>query len=56
LNLVLQQYRQGGADVIRLSQAQLDYVNAQVERMRAFHDAKIGLADYRRAVGEALWR
>ncbi|HVE11896.1 MAG TPA: TolC family protein [Elusimicrobiota bacterium] len=56
LELVTEQYRQGSADVIRLSQAQLDHVTAQVERMRALHDADVSRAQYRKAVGEPLWR
>lgn len=55
LDLVKEQYDQGSADVIRLSQALIDYVNAQVERVRAFHDASINRAQYRRAIGERIW-
>jgi outer membrane protein TolC len=55
LDIVLEQYSQGSADVIRLSQARLDYVNSQVQRMRAFYDASINRAEYRRAAGERLW-
>lgn len=56
LDLVKQEYSEGSADVIRLSQAQSDYVNAQVERMQALHDVKINTARWKRAVGEPIWR
>lgn len=56
LDLVYEQYEQGSADVIRLSQAQLDYVNARTERMRAFHDASLGRASYLQSIGEPIWR
>lgn len=56
LDLVYEQYEQGSADVIRLSQAQLDYVNARTERMRAFHDASLGRAAYLQSIGEPIWR
>lgn len=55
LEIVYAEYSQGSADVIRVSQAQLDFVNAQTERMRAFHDANIDYAEYRRAIGVPLW-
>lgn len=55
LEIVQEQYSQGSADVIRLSQAQTDYVNAQKERMQAFHDANINRARYQRAIGEPIW-
>lgn len=56
LELVKEEYSQGSADVIRLSQAQSDYVGAQAERLQAIHDAKINWARWQRAIGEPLWR
>lgn len=56
LELVKQEYSEGSADVLRLSQAQSDFVNAQVERMQALHDVKINTARWKRAVGEPIWR
>ena len=56
LELVKEEYSQGSADVIRLSQAQSDYVGAQAERLQAIHDAKINWARWQRATGEPLWR
>lgn len=56
LELVRTEYSEGSADVIRLSQAQTDFVNAQVERMQALHDLKINTARWKRAIGEPIWR
>lgn len=56
LDIVKEQYSQGSADVIRLSEALRDYVNAQTERMRAFNDTNISHAEYRVAIGEPIWR
>jgi outer membrane protein TolC len=55
LDLVREQYSQGSADVIRLSQALVDHVRAQSRLMQAYHDANINLAEYRRAIGEPIW-
>lgn len=55
LALVTQQYRQGSADVIRLSQARQDYLQARVERVRFLHGANLRWLEYRRATGENLW-
>lgn len=55
LELVTEQYKQGSADVIRLAQAQLDYLQARTERSQADHDAGLSLLSYRRAIGERLW-
>lgn len=52
LELVSAQYRQGAADVIRLAQAQLDYLQARTERSQAAHDAALSRLEYRRAIGE----
>lgn len=54
LGLVSDQYQQGRADVIRLGQAQLDYLEAQVQRAQAMHDAHAAAAEYRFAAGEPL--
>ncbi|MBI3300286.1 MAG: TolC family protein [Elusimicrobia bacterium] len=56
LELVSEEYSQGSADVIRLSQAQTDYVSAQAERLQALHDAKIDAAGWELAIGEPIWR
>lgn len=55
LDLVSEEYSQGSADVIRLSEAQSDYVNAQAERLQALHDAKINTARWKLAIGEPIW-
>ncbi len=52
LELVTEQYKQGSADVIRLAQAQLDYLQARTERSQAAHDAAVSRLEYRRAIGE----
>lgn len=52
LELVGEQYKQGSADVIRLAQAQLDYLQARTERSQAAHDAAVSRLEYRRAIGE----
>lgn len=51
LELVTEQYRQGSSDVIRLAQAQLDYLQARTERGQAAHDAALSRLEYRRAIG-----
>lgn len=51
LELVTEQYRQGSSDVIRLAQAQLDYLQARTERSQAAHDAALSRLEYRRAIG-----
>ncbi|MFH1723604.1 MAG: TolC family protein [Elusimicrobiota bacterium] len=56
LEIVKEQYSQGSADVIRLSEAQSDHVNAQVERVQAFHDTNLNYARYLVAIGEPIWR
>ncbi len=55
LGIVTEQYRQGSADVIRLAQAQLDLLNARVERAQALNDTFINRAAYRLAVGDPVW-
>jgi len=55
LDLVRRQYQQGGADAIRMNQAQNDYLSARVERALSLHDIFIDRARYKRAVGEPLW-
>lgn len=55
LDLVLDQYKTGSADVIRLAQAQTDLLDAQVERTGDLHEILIGRARYRRAAGVPLW-
>jgi outer membrane protein TolC len=52
--LVNEQYRQNSADVIRLAQAQLDYLNARTERARALFGALLSRYQYRLAAGEPL--
>ena len=54
LDLVTEQYQQGRADVIRLSQAQLDNMEAQVERAQALYDSLVSQAAYRLATGEPM--
>ncbi|MFH2203729.1 MAG: TolC family protein [Elusimicrobiota bacterium] len=54
--IVAEQYSQGSADVIRLSQALLDHVRAQRERMLAYNDTNISRAEYRKAIGQPIWR
>ncbi len=56
LDIGREEYSQGSADVIRLSQAQSDFVNAQAERLTALHDAKINTVRWKRAIGEPIWR
>ncbi|PCI38008.1 MAG: hypothetical protein COB53_05375 [Elusimicrobia bacterium] len=56
LELIKEQYEGGSVDVIRLSQVQIDYVNAQIERLDAFRDVHINRAAYRRVIGEPIWR
>lgn len=55
LALVKDQYRQGSADAIRLAQAQIDFLNSQVERTQALHDIHTSRAQYKFAIGEPLW-
>jgi hypothetical protein len=40
--------------VIRLAQAQLDFLESQVQRAQAMHDAHVAAAEYRFAAGEPL--
>lgn len=54
--LVNEQYRQNSADVIRLAQAQLDYLNARTEKARALFGALLSRYQYRLAIGEPLWK
>ena len=56
LQLVNQQYRSGSADVIRLGEAQLDFLNARVERAQALRDARVARAQYLLATGAPLWK
>ncbi|HBL15456.1 MAG: hypothetical protein A2X36_13020 [Elusimicrobia bacterium GWA2_69_24] len=56
LEIVQEQYSQGSADVIRLSQAQADYFNAQQERVQSFHDANVNWARWQVAIGVPIWR
>ena len=56
LELITEQYERGSVDVIRLSQVQIDFVNAQIERLDAFRDVNINHAAYRRVIGESIWR
>lgn len=55
LDIVLQQYREGSADVIRLSQARLDYLQAQTDRLTFLHDTQLNWLLYRQAMGEPIW-
>ncbi len=55
LDLVKEQYRQGSADVIRLSEAQLDHLNARVSSARTLHNIFTNRAAYTLATGEFLW-
>ncbi|MDE2237501.1 MAG: TolC family protein [Elusimicrobia bacterium] len=55
LDLVSEQYREGAADAIRMSQAQSDFLDAQVSLAQARHDIFIERARYTRAVGDRLW-
>jgi outer membrane protein TolC len=55
LALVTDQYRQSAADAIRLAQAQLDDLNARIERTEALNDIFINRARYKLAVGDPLW-
>ena len=56
LELVNEQYKQGSADVIRLAQAQLDHLQARVERAQALFGALLSRAQYHLAIGEPLWK
>lgn len=56
MELIQEEYREGSTEIIRLSQAQTDFVNAQVESAQALHDVKINTARWKRAVGEPIWR
>ncbi|MBI3554381.1 MAG: TolC family protein [Elusimicrobia bacterium] len=55
LDIVLEQYRQGSADVIRLAQARADYLQAQTERLTLLHDTQLRWLQFRQATGEPLW-
>ncbi|MBI4386212.1 MAG: TolC family protein [Elusimicrobia bacterium] len=56
LRLVNEQYRQGSADAIRLAQAQLDYLEARVQKSRALRDIFMLRLEYKVATGEPLWQ
>ncbi|MBI5242883.1 MAG: TolC family protein [Elusimicrobia bacterium] len=56
LELVNEQYKQGSADVIRLAQAQLDYLTSRTRRAQALFCALVSRFQYRLAIGEPLWR
>ncbi|MDD5658062.1 MAG: TolC family protein [Elusimicrobia bacterium] len=56
LELVNEQYKQGSADVIRLAQAQLDYLQARTEKSQALFGAFTSRFQYRLAIGEPLWK
>ena len=56
LDLVSSQYQQGSADAIRMNQAQGDYLDARVQSVLTLHDIFIDRAQYKRAVGDPLWR
>jgi outer membrane protein len=55
LDIVLEQYREGSADVIRLSQARADYLQAQTDRLTFLHDTQLNWLQYRQAMGEPIW-
>ncbi|MBI5211128.1 MAG: TolC family protein [Elusimicrobia bacterium] len=55
LGIVNERYKQGSADVITLAQAQLDFLNARVERAQALNEAFINRALYRLAAGDPPW-
>jgi outer membrane protein TolC len=54
--LVNEQYKQNSADVIRLAQAQLDYLTARTERAQALFGALVSRYQYRLAIGEPIWK
>lgn len=54
-DLVQEQYRQGIADSVKLSQAQSDYLTAQNSYVTALVQAALADAAYRRALGYSLW-
>ena len=56
LDLVNEQYKQGSADVIRLAQAQLDYLQSRTERAQALFGAFVSRFQYRLAIGDPLWK
>ncbi len=55
LDIVYELYREGSADVIRLSQARLDYLQAQTDRLTFLHDTQLNWLLYRQAIGEPIW-
>jgi outer membrane protein TolC len=55
LDIVYEQYREGSADVIRLSQARVDYLQAQTDRLTFLHDTQLNWLLYRQAMGEPIW-
>ncbi len=55
LEMVEEHYRQGIADVIRLAQSRLDYVEAQVERAQALNSAIISRLQYLMSAGDRIW-
>jgi len=54
--LVNEQYKQNSADVIRLAQAQFDYLTARTERSQALFGALVSRYQYRLAIGEPIWK
>jgi outer membrane protein TolC len=54
LELVDEQYRQDTADVIHLSQAEVDYLTARTSRAQALFGALVARWQYRLAIGEPL--
>jgi len=52
--LVNEQYKQNSAEIIRLAQAQLDYLSARTSRAQALFSALVSRYQYRLAIGEPL--
>ena len=55
LEIVEAQYRQGGADALRMAQARSDLLTARVQKATALQDIFVDRAAYRRAAGVPLW-
>jgi outer membrane protein TolC len=55
LAIVEAQYRQGGADALRMAQARSDLLGARVQTATALQDIFVNRAAYRRAAGVPLW-
>jgi outer membrane protein TolC len=55
LEIVEAQYRQGGADALRMAQARSDLLTARVQKATALQDIFVNRAAYRRAAGVPLW-